>query len=98
MEVDALTETLCFVSEQLSRVLGGDTGTRMEGLRRVSQSFDRDPISGFSGYKACLQDHGVQELRVLILPFPQNGSSPNQDRGPCLVQTEEGLSRCPARD
>ena len=47
VEVDALTEALCFVSEQLSRVLRGDTGTRMEGLRCVSQTLTgiRTPVS-----------------------------------------------------
>src|SRR5206468_1500426 len=85
-------------SEQSEPSARGRPARGMVGLRRVSQSSDRDTLSGLSGRKTCLQDYGVKGLRVLSLPGSQKGTSPNEDRSPCLIQTVKGLSRCPIRD
>src|SRR5262245_60127533 len=97
VEVDTLTEALCFVAEELSRVLGGDTGARVEGLRRMPQGFYGNALSGFSRNQASPQDHGIEWLGTLSQPVPQDRPGPDQDSGPCLVQPIERLSWNPAR-
>ena len=76
MEVDTLAKALSLVPEQLGRMLWGDTGAGVNRLSRVPQSFYRDAFSRLFGGQAGSQDHGVERLRVFILPVLQESPSP----------------------
>ena len=59
VQVYALAEGGGLVAEQLGRVLRGDAGPRMDGLRRVAEHLDRDPVAGLAW-----PDAGAEHGRV----------------------------------
>ena len=98
VEVDALSQSGRFMAEELPAVVGGDPGSRVKGLDRVPQGFDRDAKTssvqvdtGFSlvADEARLQDRGDQRRTLLGLPDEQDPARFHQRPFPDFGQPGE---------